>query len=257
MSAMSTSGAGTSGAGFRVGDALNRTFGVFISGFGKFVVLSAIPLAPVLLINLIALRNSEEAQQGLNGVASLLQFVLGSLATGTCLFGAYQIMRGRPFSVSESFKVARGRMATLIGATLLVGLLTGLGFIALIVPGAMLMVAWIVVLPAVVVERLGVRAAMRRSRALTSGYRWPIFGLIILTAIITAVAVGIATGIVALIAAISAGAGSVIAVITVLCVFGGTVVAQAFSAVMSAVIYHDLRVAKEGVDVETIADVFA
>ena len=256
MSAISTSAAGMGGAGFRVGDALNRSFNVFVSGFGKFVVLSAIPLAPVLLINLVATRASLDTQEGLNGVASLLQFVLGSLATGTCLFGAYQIMRGRPFSISESFKVAGGRMASLIGATLLVGLLTALAFLALIVPGVMLMVAWTVVLPAIVVERLGVRAAMRRSRALTSGYRWPIFGLIILAAIITAIAVGIATALVAVIAALT-GHGSALIVITVLCTFAGTVVGQAFSAVLSAVIYHDLRVAKEGVDVEKLADVFA
>jgi hypothetical protein len=257
MSAISTSAAGMGGAAFRVGDALNRTFSVFVAGFGKFVVLAAIPLAPVLLIDLVAIPASENTQQGLNGLASLVQFVLGSLATGTCLFGAYQIMRGRPFTISESFTVASGRLATLLGATLLVGLLTALAFLALIVPGVMLMIAWTVVLPAVVVERLGVRAAMRRSRALTSGNRWAIFGLIILAAIITGIAVGIATGIVAVIAAVSTGLGSFLAVITVICVFAGTVVAQAFSAVLSAVIYHDLRVAKEGVDVEKLADVFA
>ncbi len=256
MSAISAV-AGAGGAEFRVGDALNRTFSVFISGFRKFVVLAAIPLAPVLLIDIIATQTSTNVEQGLNGFGSILQFVLGSLATGTCLFGAYQIMRNRPFSISESFKVASGRMASLLGATLLVGLLTGLAFLLLIVPGVMLMVAWTVVLPAVVVERLGARAAMRRSRALTSGHRWAIFGLIILAGIITAITVGIATGIVAFLTALTAGLGPVMAIITVICVFAGTVVAQAFSAVLSAVIYHDLRVAKEGVDVERLADVFA
>jgi hypothetical protein len=38
--------------------------------------------------------------------------------------------------------------------------------------------------------------------------------------------------------------------------FAWQVVLTAFSAVLSAVIYHDLRVAKEGIDLDTLANVF-
>ena len=38
--------------------------------------------------------------------------------------------------------------------------------------------------------------------------------------------------------------------------FGWQVVTTAFGAVLSAVIYHDLRVAKEGIDISKLSSVF-
>ena len=243
------------GAPFRVGEALNRAYKVFVAGFGKFVVLTAVPLAPVLVIELIATGLPPNAQAGLKGLASIVQFVLGALATGTCLFGAYQIMRDRPFSISKSFSAASGRIASVLVTSLLVGLLAGLATLALIVPGVMLMCMWYVALPAVIVERLKARASMRRSRALTSGYRWPIFGLLLLAGILAAVALGVAGALFALVVALTGHGGS-LATVAVVLTFLGTVVGQAFGAVLSAVVYHDLRVAKEGVDIERLTNVF-
>lgn len=38
--------------------------------------------------------------------------------------------------------------------------------------------------------------------------------------------------------------------------FAWQVISTAFGAVLSAVIYHDLRMAKEGIDLDTLASVF-
>jgi Membrane domain of glycerophosphoryl diester phosphodiesterase len=61
------------------------------------------------------------------------------------------------------------------------------GFLALIVPGLILLgiglyvlVSWSVAVPAAVIEDLGAWAAMQRSATLTKGDRWPIFGTIVL-----------------------------------------------------------------------------
>src|SRR5258708_17090641 len=52
-----------------------------------------------------------------------------------------------------------------------------------IVPGLILYMMWSVATPACVVERLGPFRSMARSRALTKGHRWKIFGLLLLTLI--------------------------------------------------------------------------
>jgi len=71
----------------------------------------------------------------------------------------------------------------MIGLTLLWmgGIL--LGYILLFVPALMLLTMWSVSAPSLIAERTGVIAAFGRSRALTKGIRWPIFGALLLFAI--------------------------------------------------------------------------
>ena len=148
-------------------------------------------------------------------------------------------------------------------------LLTVLALLALIVPGVMLMVAWSVVLPAVLFERLGVGAAMRRSRELTSGRRWSIFGLFVAALVIVAIAALVAGLVVGFVGGFVVGIfdglagvpfnahGSFAADIRLVGGFGGSIIAQAYMAVVSSAIYNDLRVAKEGVGSEKLAGIFA
>ena len=53
------------------------------------------------------------------------------------------------------------------------------GTILLIVPGLFLATIWAVSSPAIVFERLSVGSALQRSAALTEGFRWPVFGIVI------------------------------------------------------------------------------
>lgn len=71
----------------------------------------------------------------------------------------------------------------MIGLTLLWlgGIL--LGYILLFIPALLLVTMWSVSAPSLVAEHTGVIGAFGRSRALTKGIRWPIFGAILLFAI--------------------------------------------------------------------------
>ena len=131
------------------------------------------------------------------------------------------------------------------------------GMLLLVVPGIVLAVAWCTAIPAVVVERMGPVAALRRSFALTRGQRWAVFaGFLALHAIlyvamlvvqIPAVFVAVAT------AASSPGTG-VLVTVTVSQVLGA--VFGSVILVGAAVAYHDLRTTKEGPDAEQLAAVF-
>jgi hypothetical protein len=65
-----------------------------------------------------------------------------------------------------------------------------LGLIALVVPGLMIATAWLVSMPSLVVERVGIRAAINRSIWLTSGYRWPVFGFLAVFLVISIIVSG-------------------------------------------------------------------
>lgn len=82
-----------------------------------------------------------------------------------------------PQAVDGSASTLAGQVPALFAAALLVALGIALGFMLLVIPGLILMVAWSVTTPALVVERLGPVEAIGRSRELTRDYRWPIFGL--------------------------------------------------------------------------------
>jgi hypothetical protein len=87
------------------------------------------------------------------------------------------------------------RVGTVVAVSIVAGIAIAIGFVLIIVPGLYLMTIWSVVVPAVVLEKLGVFDALGRSRALVKGYGWTVFGVIVVTFLID-VAASIVLGIV-------------------------------------------------------------
>jgi hypothetical protein len=245
MSDISVGGLSVSGTPFRIGDALSKTFSVFGSKLSSFLVLALVPLIPVLILKLLALSGPPGANAGVfGGFVAILMVVLGSVAQAMTLYGAFQEMGGKPFSIGESLGVGLAQAVPVLGVALLGGLLTGLASILLIVPGLIVLCMLYVSIPVCVIEKPGVVASLSRSALLTKGYRWQIFGLLAL--------VGIVNIIVQIVLALLGR----LTLIGTLLEFVWLVIATSFGAVMAAVVYHDLRVAKEGLDIDNLANVF-
>jgi hypothetical protein len=171
---------------------------------------------------------------------------LNTIGEAVLLFGAFQVLRGQSIRVGEALQRAFARFFPLIGLGILWSVALMIGFLLLIVPGFILLCMWAVVVPACVVEGLGPIASMSRSAALTKGYRWKILGLLLLLGIINAVGSKLIEVILGL-------AGDWLSSIGSLVWF---VAWNAYWNCVLVMIYHDLRVAKEGVDTEQIASVF-
>jgi len=247
MSSTSTGGFAAAAGQFRVGSVMSKTFAILGQQFGKFVLLALLPMVPILLLTLGLMSGAGDSPAGIGfagALTGILTFVLQTVAQATSLYGAFQEMRRQPFTIGESLRIGFARAVPVIGVGILVGLATGLGFVFFVVPGVIIGCMLYVAVPACVIEKKGVSASLERSVALTKGYRWQIFGLFLLVVVIALVG--------ALVLAKIGGPGVVGQVIG----FLWQVVLTAFSAVLSAVIYHDLRMAKEGVDLDTLASVF-
>jgi hypothetical protein len=106
---------------------------------------------------------------------------------------------------------------------------------------------WYIALPCCVVERLGPFGSLGRSAALTKGYRWKLFGLIVLLAIVGGILSGTISNVF-----LTTGIPAVYAIGQ----YAWQAVYLGFHSILAVVIYHDLRVAKEGVDTDKIAAVF-
>ncbi|URD60870.1 hypothetical protein M8312_14000 [Sphingomonas sp. KRR8] len=72
----------------------------------------------------------------------------------------------------------------IVGLIILWSIAVGFGFMLLMIPGLILITMWSVAVPALVEENTGVFGAFSRSRELTRGARWKIFGLLIMLLII-------------------------------------------------------------------------
>jgi uncharacterized membrane protein len=238
---------------FRVGHVLASSFSVLFRNLPQFVVLSAIATLPepILLVatgkGLSDLANVPAFGTRLYYVQVLLNLVLTALCESIVLYGAFQAIRSRPFRISESLSKGLVRFFPVLGTSVLSFIMAGFAALILLVPGLIIMTMFYVASPICVVERLGPLQSLGRSSDLTKGHRWKIFGLAILLVlglVITSVAIGALLGLL--------GIPTVLGIGT----FLWETLARAFMALVAVVAYHDLRVAKEGVDIDDIAAVF-
>jgi len=238
---------------FRVGRVLNRTTAVLSRNFLTFFVVTAVAHLPSLLLtrNSFAIEDAsgEAIVQSLVLllVGVVLMIVLSTLSQAVVLYGAFQDMRGRRVNLTESLQIGLRRFFPIIGLALLVSILGMLSAILLIFPALMLFTRWFVGTPACVVEQLGPLRSMGRSAELTKGHRWKVFGLLAALTVLGLIGSGVVTS------SFAAIGGQVLAAIGEL-VWNG--IWGAFYAIAVVVTYHDLRVAKEGIDIDQIASVF-
>ncbi|MEM6589068.1 MAG: hypothetical protein AAF641_11520 [Pseudomonadota bacterium] len=185
----------------------------------------------------------------------MLEIVLNGIITALLVQIAYDAKLGRPLALVAYMRRAFGAIIPIFFVSILVGILVGLGALALILPGLWLFAVFSAAIPAVVIEEEGATGAMDRSSALTKEYRWPIVGIVLVMYILV---IGFALAGGAVIAMIVdaiglGGLGYSISAVLLACIVALT---SGFIAISSALIYARLREMKEGVGVDELASVF-
>ena len=177
----------------------------------------------------------------------VLGFASVVLATVACFRALADSYFGKQPSVSGSLGFAAGKLSAIVWLALLLLTLLVLAFLAFVVPGIWLGVAWSMAFPVLLVEGKGGMNALRRSFQLVQGCWWATFGRLFVANLIAgiisaAIVYGVLAAVVAAIESTSLGA---------LVALGATnVIASAlttpFVAAVIVVTYFDLRVRKEG-----------
>jgi hypothetical protein len=183
---------------------------------------------------------------------SILGYLLGIVA---CYRAVADTYLGRETSARESLRYASNRLGATLWLTvvLVLGLLAG--FLALFLPGIWLYIAWSVVYPVMLVEGTGGFAALTRSFKLVQTRWWATAGRMAVTYIL----VGVVTVVAALLFLAptewlidDTSFGALILEHTANLVV--SLLTTPFVAAVTTLVYFDLRVRKEGLDLAELAE---
>ncbi len=160
----------------------------------------------------------------------------------------------------ESLMAGLAVLVPLIVLAILFAIGVMIGFVLLVVPGAILYVMWSVAVPALVQERRGIMGAFGRSRQLTKGARWRVFAVVLIMLVIYYLVSALA-GLFALasgdLQAMSGnGAFDLPMSFIIVSIVVGTLV-NALWATVQASLYVELRHWKEGPANDALEEVFA
>jgi hypothetical protein len=251
-----------------VGELLDRTFFLYRVNFGLFFGIAALPNLVTLAFQLsrvaiapgstlVIAPGSTGVPFGLWLVASLLVYLLTlAVCQGATVIAVSQIQLGRGTSVSTAFATIWPRIGELSRIILGMGVLLGLAFLFLIVPGIMLSIRWALTIPVAVLEERGLGGSLARSSQLTSGHRWRVFLIYCLIIVLVYIASVLVQAPLMIVLTLSSGplrAGQLPVWAQIAMPVAGFLMQSLLSPIMTialSLVYYDERVRKEAFDLE-------
>lgn len=242
-----------------LGQILDRMFRIYGGNFALLfgiVALSYVPIY-VLQIPLFGVYYIKGLGDQAQVIAVICQVVLSllaillayPLAQGAATFAVSERYLGHEVTIGAAYRAAFQRLGKLITTQLTVSLKVGIGFLLLIIPGVLWLLSYFVAIPVVMVEGTGALQTMRRSKDLAYGHRRNIF-VIVFMMMVLSWAIAVASYVITL-------------MFWNLTTFTGQVMNQVISGILNLLLapvwvvaailfYYDLRIRKEGFDLEML-----
>lgn len=258
------------GGGFRergLGDILSAAWNLYSKNAAQLIKIVAVVVVPLAFVQAILVRvivkpcsaTDIKTLQDLSNlvkrcaggmgrgllIGALTYFVavaIQQLILGALMRGGAGTLLGRPIDVTASYHVALSRVGELIILALVIAIAVSVGFFLLIIPGVIVGVFLSMAVPAFIVERKGVADSMSRSWNLVSGSWWQVFGVIVIAGVLAS----IVTWILNMIGGNNFFTYWIFSTI-------GLLITAPFVALVSVVLYVDLRIRREGLTAETLA----
>lgn len=280
---------GASGRGeFRIGSVIGRGISLYFGNFASFALLSVVAFLPLFVIGVVfgasildieAMSDPDWTPAGdfiFAIVLMVIALVIGwNWLSAGVTYGVISAMRQGSVNLGEALTTSLRSVLPLIGLGALavvlflllglVALIPILGFFVFMGVAGYLVVRWWVVIPAIVVERIGPIAGLRRAAELSKGHRWSILGVIALWVVVSMVAMMILQVVLSLVLGMPMGfeagaaaeqSGNAVDWVAQLVVALVDLLFIGLGASVVAVGYHDLRIAAEGGSSEQIAQSF-
>lgn len=174
-------------------------------------------------------------------VFSLLAY---AIAGGVVSLMANDVYFGRPADLGASFRVAGARFGTMLVALIVTGLLFFLGLVLFIIPGFYAFARFFAVKQVVMLEHGGVGDALARSSSLTVGQKRHVLntmGLVFLLNLAITIGAALVTGMIP---------SQVVQLLLNTCI---SVLVYPIVGITETLLYYDVRIRREGFDIEYLA----
>jgi hypothetical protein len=246
-----------------LGDILSTAFEVYKANATKLIVIVAIVVVPLALLTSLFSNvvfdvdtttvdiggqpvTTIETQGAFTAliaaaIGAVIAFVMSFVLQAAVMRAAAQAVIGDPVDAEASYRYGFKRLGSVILVSLLVGLILLGGFILLIIPGIIFAVFLAVTIPALVVENKRGTDALGRSWNLVKGAFWHVLGTIVVAGIIA----GLVSGIISAI-------GGDNFVVSWIFTSIGQIITVPFSALVSVILYLDLRARQESLTAERL-----
>lgn len=257
-----------------IGEIIDVAIKVYRARFGVLVKSVAVVLGPVFALSAL-IRISfpagedlfSETQPGATpefDVDEFWPFIAGTMLIVVLAYLASQIATGACFKAisgayldeeagwQDSLRFARSKLGSLVWLSFLIAVCVIPGLLLCLIPGIYLWIAWTVAAPVLLLEDVRGWKAMKRSRELVKGRFWPTFAVVLLVAILTGIVQAVFVGILAGVVSVS-GNEVALAIADALGQTASSVLTTPLSAAVLTVLYFDLRVRKEGFDLELLS----
>jgi len=270
-----------------IGELLDRTFSLYRRNFALFIGISALPQLLVLALQLAqiaflpsraalpvvppaatefqtrAVQFSTGSAFGIFGLAlvGIIVYLIAYLfSQGGTVFAVSELYLGRATTIGQSLSRVRGELGSLFGVIFLNGLVTGISFLLLIIPGIYMACRLCVCVPAALLENLGPRESLERSFGLTKDNAGRAFLIFLLYVVILYAALFLFDIPFAFAIQSAAHNPSVLRVWPALMQVGNFVATILITPVLTiafAIFYFDLRVRKEAFDLQLMMNPLA
>jgi hypothetical protein len=254
-----------------VGEILDAAVVLYRARFGALVRLTVLVVLPVQLLNVLITLSTrpEDVTLGATGpapvydssrafwvplagtvVMNLVLVLSTAFATAAVMHLVADTYLGGPATGSESAHLALRRLPAVLGLGVTVSVLVIIATFMCVLPGVFLQVAWVVAMPALLLEHKSIGQALSRSMALTKRRWWQCFAVHYVGSILTALITFTLT--LAVVGAVHVAVHGTEALAIAQGVAGAitSTLTTPFVAAAIIVLYFDLRVRGEGFDVQ-------
>lgn len=171
-----------------IGDVLGPSVTIFTKNVWLITKLVLVIVTPFEIFKALSLGETAGNWQLTVGTIALQAFC-SVLIAPALIYALMKVMQtGIAPGVNESYRWGLGKLGKLILCSIIVWGLVLFGFVLLIIPGIILLLAFEVVYPIAVLEGGSPTEILRRSYNLTKGHRWNILGATFVMSMMIAIA---------------------------------------------------------------------
>ena len=209
-----------------VTEIIDASFQLLRRHYTPLVAIAVVALLPYII--LVALTGGARAESPSALLTLVAQWLCAALAEAAVIVGASDAYIDGNVDIQRSLASTAGRLPTIILAGIFRGLAILAGMIALVVPGIYVWFRTFAIVPVVVLEERGAGDSFRRSWDLAKGEVWKIIGTLLL-------------------------AWLIFMILYMLLVAILMALVYPITCVVTTLLYYDIRVRREGYDLELMA----